>query len=372
MLRGIMDYTRLHGPWSLYLNSGGPNEQKMPDLREWRGSGIIARVPNAQVAADIVAARVPTVLIDPLDDYLAPGQPLARYSRFQGDSVQIARRAADHFGTNGFANYAFVGEPSGMNWSRWREAAYLQRLQELGFSCVVYSPPDGVEQADWLIERKRMCGWLAGLPKPLAVFAANDSRGRQVLDACLMANLPVPYEVAVLGVNNDVMICESGQPPLSSVDVDAQGAGYAAAELLDRLMGGQLTGQQCRTYGAGHVVPRASTQRLQVSDPLVIEALEFIRANAGLNIRVSDIAEQLTVSSRWIEKRFKQTLGRAVKGEIQRVRMNTVSALVKETELPFAGIAERCGFRSANHLGVIFRREWGCTMSDFRLRPNGA
>jgi len=366
MLRGILDYVRLCGPWALHLDSGGANDQKMPDLKAWRGSGIIARIPNAQVATDIVAARLPTVLIDPTDEYLLPGHPLSKCCRVSCDSVAVARRAADYYIANGFTHFAFVGEPSGMNWSLWRQEAFVARLAEAGSDCAVYPSPSPEERTEWEVERKRMCRWLAKLPKPLAVFAANDARGRQVLNACLAADLPVPYEVAVLAVNNDVMICETSLPPLSSVAVDMERAGYAAAELLDQLMRKTLKKQTCVNFEPQDVVARASTQRLQVNDRLVIRALEFIRINAGLGIRASDVADHLGVTQRWVEKRFANTLQRSVMDEIQRVRLDTVRSLVAKTSIPFTTIAKRCGFTGANHLGVLFRQAFGSTMSEFR------
>jgi LacI family transcriptional regulator len=370
MLRGILDYVRLYGPWALHLASGGASDQRLPDLKAWRGSGIIARIPNAQVANDIVTARLPTVLIDPIDAYLKPSHPLSRCCQVSCDSSAVALRAADFYLANGFTNFAFVGEPSGMNWSRWRQDAFVRHLAEAGCSCALYPAPTAEEKSEWEIECKRMCRWLRKQPKPLAVFAANDARGRQVLNACLAADLPVPYEVAVLAVNNDVMICETSLPPLSSVAVDMERAGYAAAELLDQLMRKTLTKQRCVTFEPQEVVSRASTQRLQVTDRLVIKALEFVRINAGLNIRVSDVADHLGVTQRWVEKRFAQTMGRSVMDEIQRVRMDTVRSLVAKTALPFSTIAHRCGFTSANHLGVLFRQMSGSTMSEFRQQSS--
>mgnify|MGYP003809469513 CR=1 FL=1 len=129
-----------------------------------------------------------------------------------------------------------------------------------------------------------------------------------------------------------------------------------------------LTQQRCVTFEPQEVVARASTQRLQVNDRLVIRALEFIRINAGLGIRASDVANHLGVTQRWVEKRFAQTMDRSVMEEIQRVRMDNVRSLVAKTQLPFATIAKRCGFTSANHLGVLFRKTFGSTMSKYRER----
>ncbi len=366
MLRGILDYVRLHGPWALHLDSGGASDQKMPDLRAWRGSGIIARIPNAQAASAIVAARLPTVVIDPVDDYLAPSHPLSRCCRVQCNSAAVARRAADYYLSQGFKNFAFVGEPSRINWSRWRQESFIQRLEEAGFSCPVFPPPPPEEKNKWEVERRRMSRWLRRQPKPLAVFAANDARGRQVINACLADGIPVPYEVAVLAVNNDVLICETSVPPLSSIDVSKERAGYTAAEILDQLMRKTLKKQVCVTYDPYDVVTRASTRLVQVQDRLVIKALEFIRINSGLNIRVSDVATHPGVTERWMEKRFSQTLRRTVREEIHRVRMDTIRAMVSQTECPFNQIAHRCGFANTNRLGSIFKERFGMTMSEFR------
>jgi len=366
MLRGILRYVRLNGPWALHLVPGGARDQRLPDAGAWRGSGIIARVPNARSASEIVAARLPAVIIDPLDPFLAPSHPLSRCCRVRCDSQAVACLAAEHLIAGGFTHFAFAGAPSAVNWSRWRQEAFASRLAEHGHACSVYPGPPASARSEWERERAAMCRWLAKLPKPVAVFAANDARGRQVLDACLAADLPVPYQVAVLGVNNDELICETSQPPLSSVAVDVEHAGYAAAELLDHLMRGTLREPRLITYQPTEVVRRASTERLPVTDRLVIRALEYIRINAGLNIRVTDVAGHLGVTRRWIEKRFAAELDRSVLDEIQRVRFETVRGLVSQTGLAFTEIARRCGFTSANHLGIIFKAHFGVTMSAYR------
>jgi len=216
-----------------------------------------------------------------------------------------------------------------------------------------------------------MTRWLGKLPKPVAIFAANDMRARQVLDACLRADIRVPYEAAVLGVDNDPLICETCIPSLSSIRLDVEAAGYVAAELLDkRMFGGRDTRRETRIYPPLEVVSRLSTQTIHVNDKVVIDALEFIRINAGLNIRVSDIADHIKVSPRWLEKRFVGALGRSVIEEIKRVRMDTILRLITDTQQPFDQIARKCGFSSVNHLRKIFREEHGQSMSDYRrCRP---
>jgi LacI family transcriptional regulator len=366
MMRGILEYVRVYGPWALHMVAGGANDQRMPDLRAWRGDGIIARIPNRESATEIVHAQLPTILIDPFDIYIDRRHPLSLCPRVQCNSEAVAIMAADHLLAQGFANFAYIGDPNGHNWSRWRQEAFVRRLGEKKHTCHLYTMPAIANVNNWASEKSHMCRWLQSLPKNSAIFAANDSRGRQVLNACLSADIAVPYELAVLGVNNDVLICETSLPPLSSIAVDMEQAGYTAAEMLDRLMHRGLLAETHVRYNPGEVVRRDSSRRLQVSDRLVIRALEFIRINAGLNIRVADVAEHADVSERWLEKRFNAELGRSVIAEIHRVRAQTIHNLVTRTKLPFGRIAERCGFTGGNHLSVLFKKTFGETMSSAR------
>lgn len=356
---------RVYGPWSINIAAGGSNDQKVPDTKAWKGNGIIARVPGNTVAHDILASRLPAVIINPSDSYLKRTHPLSSFCRIQCDSHAIGTLAAESFLGNDFSNHAFVGEVTGINWSRWRQEAYEKRLATAGKTCHVYplSPSGNVARRS---ERARLCAWLRKLPKPVAVFAANDNRARQVLDACLVAGIPVPYEVAVLGVNNDILICETCIPPLSSITVDDEKAGYEAARLLDKLMHKSVKGQEIVRYGPTGIVSRASTEVVHVNDKLVIRALEFIRINAGLTIRVSDVAAHLGITRRWAEMRFQKTLGQSILDVIQRARMATICSMLKETDLSFSEISRRCGFAQPHHLCTIFKQQLGMTMGKYR------
>ena len=369
MFQGILNYVRVYGPWSLNIVAGGANDQKVPDTRIWRGNGIIARVPNDEAAQAVVAAKLPAVLINPAAPYLASSHPLSSFSRIQSDSHAIGTLAAEHYLGLGFSVFAFIGSAEQTNWSRWRQDAFRDRLAAAGKACHVYPGPIPGKKA-WPAERPRLCAWLRKLPKPVAIFTPNDNRARDVLDACLIADIAVPYEAAVLGVDNNIFICETTIPPLSSIAIDDEKAGYEAAQLLNRLMLKALRGQQIVRYAPKGVVSRASTERLHITDRLVIRTLEYIRINAGLNIRVSDVADYLGVTPRWAENRFKETMGHSLHQEIHRVRMATARTMVISTDRSFSEIAALCGFQSANHLCKLFKAGFGCTMGTLRQSGN--
>lgn len=251
---------------------------------------------------------------------------------------------------------------------------FCERLRQEGFACRVYPRLGQAARRDFGVEQGALCDWLKALPKPVAILAANDVRGRQVLDSCLKAGVAVPQEAALLGVDNDELLCETTNPQMSSIQMSSEQAGFEAARVLDGMMRGirrEAPRQTIITYGFSSLVTRQSTETVQISDALVARALEFIRINAGLNIRVSDVANHLGITPRWAESRFKESMGHSLHQEIHRVRMTTARAMVTSTDRPFSEIAARCGFQSANHLCKLFKAAYGCTMGSLR-RVKGA
>lgn len=374
MLQGIFDYVRVYGPWSLNVIEGGLGGQQVPAPRLWKGDGIIARVPDDVTAKALLASRLPTVLFNPPGDYLERTHPLSRYSRTQLDSEAIGALAADYFLGRSPRAFVYVDHTGGAHWTNIRREAFCARLRQAGKAYHIYPLPPK-DKRDWVVERPRLCAWLQKLPKPMAIFAANDTRGREVLDACLVAGIAVPYEATVLGVDNDTLVCETSIPPLSSIAADTERAGYEAARLLDRLMHKMEKPGRVVRFGPKELVARASTADPPVADkPIadkrVIRALEFVRINAGLNIRVSDVAEHLGVSPRWAENLFKQTVGQSLHQWIHEVRMASVRNMVTATDSPFSEIAKRCGFRNVNYLCRIFKRTYGSTMTRLRQADN--
>ena len=365
LLRGIIKYVRLFGPWGLHITTGGPGEQQLPALKKWGATGIIGRIPNETVAQAVVAAKLPTVLFDPLDQFLVPEHSLSKCSRCRRDNRSVGRLAAEHFLGLSFQHFAVVPEPLGTNWGRERCETFTERLKEEGKNVTNYriSPQD---RDDWGLECRRMIAWLHRLPKPVAVFAPNDVRSRRILDACLLAGIKVPHQVTVLGVDNDELICESTEPPMSSISIDTEAAGYAAAEILDGLMRGTNISFQEVFYRPKEIVQRASTELDTLNDPIVLAGRDFIRINRGLSLRVADVVKHLKLSRRSVELRFKKALGRSVLEEIQRVRLETIRNLVAATDTPFRQIALLCGFECISHFGRLFKTEFGVTPSQYR------
>ncbi len=242
MLRGIVRYASLYGPWQFYVTPGD-FEQALPAMEQWGGTGIIARIETTKVARAIIQSGLPTIALDISQNIPLEALAGARMSEIASDSYNAAVKAAEHLMDIGLRNFAFVGESS-RKWSQNRELGFTDRLSENGNKPIIYEPPRYKTKRNWEQEQPHLSEWITSLPKPIGILACNDDRGRQVLEACRAAGVIVPLEVAVVGVDNDELLCELATPPLSSVALNAEAGGYRAAELLDRMMKGEIVEPQ--------------------------------------------------------------------------------------------------------------------------------
>ncbi|WP_165250522.1 AraC family transcriptional regulator [Paludisphaera soli] len=366
LLRGIIRYARLHGPWGCYVTPGD-FEQMLPRMKDWGGTGIIARVETPRVARAILRSGLPTIVLDLSDEQLRPENPLSRLSEVASDSRAAARMAAEHLLDRGFRNLAYVGV-TGRVWSRRRREAFCARVREAGLEPLVYSPPAPRGGRSSGGEQTALARWLRALPRPAGIMACNDDRGREVLEACRDAGLHVPEELAVIGVDDDELLCELADPPLSSVALNAEPGGYRVAALLDAMMRGRVRRPRRLLVEPLHVVTRRSSDIEAQGDPEVAAALHFIHDRAAEPIGVADVVDDLMISRRALEIRFRKSVGRTIHAEIQRVRLERVLRLLHETDLPIPQVAEASGFTSASYLSQVFREALGTTPARYRRR----
>ncbi len=368
LLRGIVRYSRLQGPWSLYV-APGHLEQALPKARSWSGTGIIARIRSPEMAKLIRATGLPFVASS-LDESRSPGRG-DKFGEVRTNSAAIAQMAAVHLLERNLRHFAYCGFV-GCAWSVHREEAFSQHLRDRGFNCHTHQielanwmqRPNWIE--NWEDEQPILVEWLKSLPMPVGLMACNDICGREVLQACAAAGLRVPDDVAVVGVDNDQMMCELSNPPLSSVALDLEKAGYEAAGLLDSLMSGRLTGEHLIRVEPVYVVTRQSSDVIVQDDPLVASAMRFIKNHAGQAIGVPDVVEQVGLSRRTLERRFFRVLRRSVASEITQCRLERAKRLLLETDLPSNRVAEGAGFGSLKTFNRVFRRAAGVPPKSFR------
>jgi len=345
---------------------GREAEQSTLNFSTWNGDGLIAYANNDNYCKTIRQANVPCVVIDPWD-HRQEEFPPDRYNIILCDSFAVGKAAADYFLRQKFTHYGYVSEAKNAQWSRERGMGFASQITAAGFQCHIYENHSQREQNDWGMEQKQLKQWLLDLPKPIALLAAMDVRGRQVIEVCRSANISVPYEIAVLGVDNDELLCESTNPPLSSLMMSMEDACFVGATLLDRLMKGKENSPTSLIhYGPKEVVARHSTHPRIISDKTVIQALEFIEVNACVPINVSDVIKYLGVSRRSAEIRFQKELRHTILDEINRVRLEKVLTFLKQTNLSIAEISKITGFNNENYLAYVFRKHMHMSMTDYR------
>jgi LacI family transcriptional regulator len=356
MLKGIGRYALMHGRWSVYIEDRGLLERPHNWLSKWRGDGIIFRSTFPHRVEAILKTGVPAV--DTNSRVLGHGLPLV-----YPDEKKIAEVSARHFLERGFQNFAFCAHET-QNWVQWRRTAYLDYLKPHcpDVLCLVLK-----EQYSWDEQQQRLARWVASLPKPAAVLAANDVCGMRLLDACRSADIRVPEEIAVLGVGNDEIFCNLTLPALSSVNTNSEQTGYEAAGLLDKLMAGDPPPPNPLWVKPSGVVTRQSTDIIAIDDPELVQAISFIRKNACIGINVADVLNHVAVSRATLERRFASTLNCSPKEEILRIRLERVKCLLAETDLTLPRIAELSGFKTHSHMSVAFKRANRQTVGQYRL-----
>lgn len=357
MLAGIEDFISAHGPWSVYLGEHGRGDQPPAWFARWQGDGIIARVENANIARSLEKTGLPVVNLS-----FAP--LIADAPTFTTDNAGIAELAVAHFLERGFSHFAYCGRREFV-WSVDRGAAFERRLTAAGKTCAHFSQPRATG-ADSDAETDLIATWLRTLPRPLAVLTCYDLRGQQVLDACRRAGFAVPDEVAVLGVDNDELLCSLSPPPLSSVALNPRRSGWLAAQALDSLLRGKKVVAEVSCTPPLGVVTRQSTDTMAVGDVQIARAIRYIREHACEGAGVEDVLRACPMSRRALEQRMKALLGHTPHTEILRVQITRAKHLLGSTTLALPEVAERCGFRHAEYLSVAFKRETGVAPSEYR------
>lgn len=369
ILHGILRYVQSHAPWSLDVRLGRDDEPARFDEASWKFAGVVADRLQPDLVRLARRHRTPLVLLHDV------GAGLPRVAaRIVCDNESVARAAAEHLIGRGFTRFAYVGAHGGQKWSVERSAAFAGELARHGFSCAVY-PGSGSEGggADGDSGSEPALGrWLKALEKPVAVFAAYDLRALGVLASCEGAGVAVPDEVAVLGVDNDVVLCETSAPSLSSVALTHEEAGYAAAAALEEAMSADgrrraaVRRERLVTFCAKTVVARRSTACDDVTDALVRRCRALVEANVASRFGVADLARSLHVSRRTLETRFRAATGRSPGEEIAAQRVARAKTLLAHRSMSQAQIAAACGFTDASHMNVVFRRRCGAPPSAFR------
>ena len=335
----------------------------------WKGHGIITLLDGQQDIIDFVkTARVPTVDLSVIRGEI----PMPRVV---GDHQMIGRMAAEHFLDRGFRNFACFSTLDDAV-TELRFSGFVQVLKKSGFVCERWIASSiafrGRGRDEWTAKRDFLRPRLQNIPKPAAIFAFHDIDASTLLDACATESLTVPDEIAILGTDNNELICESVRVPLSSVNHDLARVGYEGAELLHRLMQGARAPKRPRLIPPRGITIRQSTEVLAVNHEPTRKALLYLQQNHGRCIGGNDVALAVGLPRRMLERSFRQHLGKSINDQLESIRLARAKQLLLTTDLSCLEIASRAGFNTPQYFSNVFVKVVGLTPRRFRLNAGQA
>ncbi|QDT09234.1 XylR family transcriptional regulator [Stieleria marina] len=359
VLEGISRYLVQNPPWSVQLDLRELLATPPAWLRDWEGDGIITRSTTPQMAELISQWGIPTVnLTDVFGDQGLPS--------VLNDHEKIGRVAAQHLMAKGLTRFGYCGFAD-HDWSSIRLAGFRDELQKRGFFVDDHSSDwSHSRQVGWGAQQSELVQWIDQLPKPVGVMACNDFRGQHVLEACQANGMSVPDEIAVVGVDNDHVLCDFCNPPLSSVMPAAERIGFEAAGMLDQLMRGESIPSKRLLIEPLGVAERQSTEVLAIDDVDIVAALQMIRDQACAGLTVGDILKEVPLARSSLERRFRKLVGRSPQAEIRAVQVKRACQLLLDTDLNLTQIATLTGFKHSEYFSVVFKREVGKTPGNYR------
>ena len=352
--RGILRYARECARWQLFGH--GWTMAQISDQKVWNGDGVITRVHDVDEVPHLLALGVPVV--DVCRSTLHP-----RIHSAANDDLSTGRIAGEHLLSIGHRNFAFCGAPEGV-WSqrRWRGFAETVGIPEAQMANFQRSRAWWHKSGRVPLVLKQ---WLKRQPRPFAIFAGDDAIGVKLTRACTELGITVPDEVAIVGVDNEEVLCEMSTPPLSSIPCDTEHMGYEAARLLDQLMHEKSKETRHVAISPLQLIVRGSSDRFATTDEAVLAALRLIHQSTHA-IHVPQVVAVSGLSRRALELRFRKELDRSILDEIRRSRLDRACRLLTTTSQPVAKIAMQLGFSTAQRFHSVFRKQFGMSAIKFR------
>ena len=360
LIQGIADYVNANEDWQVAIGPRGRYEPITLPVH-WTGDGVIARVVTSELAEQIVTRKIPAVNVS----WYRYGE--GQIPRCTVDETLIARMAADFFIDRGFRQFAYCGSLIRPKYDDQLEKVFTAYLRSKALKCHCLMPKAG--QDAYLPsdeDHKQLVQWVRDLPKPIGLLTFDSIQARQVTEACHLGGIDVPHEVAVLGGEHDLLSCTISKPQISSIDQSPRRVGWAAAELLGKLIAGEPAPQHPILIPPTRIITRQSTDAVAVDDDMLALAIRYIHQHSHERIQVEDILNEVPISRRALEKGFRKSMGRSPAEAIRRARVDRAVQLLCDTSWAMPRIAAACGFEWPEMLTRAFRRELKTTPTEFR------
>lgn len=340
-LKGQYEFGRLVS-WAVEWQADVVIGQFTPDvdLQEFRRNGIIVMA----------------------QDYISPFPGIPNIT---ADYRKMGEMVAERFVARGFQEFAFFGN-NGMCWSDGRRDGFREYLENAGYGDHVYVYNRQRISNLWYYRQDLLRDWLLSLPKPVGIFCCDDNQASILVEVCMILGIRIPYDVAIVGVDNDEILCNMSDPPISSINVDIERGGYEAAAMAVQMMHDPSYAGNDIVLQPLHIVTRESSNLITTKDVQVHQALTFIHSNLDHKIVVTDVLERVPTSRRLLEQRFFKATGKTIYQYISEQRIEYFARLLLETDEPIGNLAARMDEPDPKSLSRRFKELKGCTPSVYR------
>ncbi len=351
LLRGIVQYSKEHGPWvfyrmPLYYRELHGDDGVVQWAKKWKADAVIAQLENVDIDK-LNKLKIPIII----QNYKERTDKICNIT---GDYFKTGEMAAEFFLNKGFSNFAYYGSKD-MIWSRERADGFRSRIEAQGYSLSTLNN-NSRKNERWSFNPATLSDWLLSLPKPVALFACDDYYAAQITETCKIYNISVPEEIAVLGVDNDELICNISDPPLSSIVLDVENGGYRAAQRLHRLFREEIFETNDIIINPVRIVSRQSTEYMSVENRYISEVVKYIELNYSRPLSIDSLIRLVPLSRRALERSFKKELKLSIYQYLLRYRIERFSELLLTTNKSLSELAGQCGFDDYKNVSRIFYR----------------
>ncbi len=363
LLKGLIQYSKDHGPWIFYrlptyYKTLYGKEGIVKWAKEWKADAIIARWDHEGTNL-LATLNIPILL----QNYKSRSP---YFSNLTGDYVGTGEMVARFFIKRRYRNFAFYGN-KGVVWSSERAEGFRREVEKAGGN-YYYFESENMNGEEWSNHYIELDEWLLSLPKPVGIFACDDSFALRISQFCTLNNIRIPEEISLLGVDNDELICHLSDPPISSIVTDVEKGGYEAGRLIDRMISGEIKEPFNIIIQPTRFELRKSTEKYDISNEYISQIVNYIEDNFATDINIDELTELVPLSRRNLEVKFKEEMGTSIYQFLITIRIEYFAHLLLTTERTLFDLALESGFNDCKNIARIFKKMNGCTPTEYRKK----
>ncbi|OBW95415.1 DNA-binding transcriptional regulator [Gallibacterium salpingitidis] len=368
VMAGIGEYIQASRvSWNVFLEDDFIHRELALDPQNL--DGIIADFDDPVLVQKLINSDIPVVAVG--SSYQDENNYPKNIPYVATDNNAILQFAFEHLQQKGINNFAFYGlpDPGFQHWSTERKMAFERIMAKNNYQPEIYLGHETHSQ-NWQQAQQELTEWILSLPKHTGIIAVTDARARHLLQTCDLLDIPVPDQLCIIGIDNEELIQAFSRVPLSSVRQGTKNMGYQAAKLLHALIENRPIKHSPFLIPPINVEARTSTDYRSIQDPLIIQALHYIRLNACSGIKVEQVLDYVKASRSNLENRFRIEMGKTIHQVLHDEKMNKAKQLLNDTQIPIQEIAEICGYPSVQYFYFVFKKEFQQTPNEYRAKYN--